>query len=192
MLRIVNRVLLGLAGLVLLAVGGAVLAAGAGLDVPSWWPWHGPDGVLLSTGARRRWRGEDWWWPAVLAALAVLLLAALAWLLVQARRRRLTEVLVNSRDGEGAGLRGRTLEDAMAGEAETLDGVDRARVRLTGRRTAPTARVALTLEPGASPGETLTRLRDGALAHARDSAGLKQLPAKAYLRTAGHRPGRVS
>ena len=30
MLRVVNRVLLGLAGLVLLCVGGAVLAAGAG------------------------------------------------------------------------------------------------------------------------------------------------------------------
>ncbi|MEU9984016.1 alkaline shock response membrane anchor protein AmaP [Streptomyces sp. NPDC050856] len=192
MLRTVNRVLLGLAGLLLLAVGGAVLAAGLDLGVPSWWPWRGPDSVLLTDSGRTRWRDEGWWWPVVIAALAVLLLLALWWLLAQPRRRRLAEVLVDSGDGEGATLRGRALEGAVEEEAGALDGVTRARVRLTGRRTAPRARVAMLLEPHASPHETLSGLTEGALAHAREAARLPALPAEARLRAAKHRARRVS
>ncbi|MDN3297795.1 alkaline shock response membrane anchor protein AmaP [Streptomyces ficellus] len=187
MLRAVNRVLLGLVGAALLCAGGAVLAAGLDLEVPSWSPWRGPDAVLLSEAARKRWG-----WPVVITALAVLVLLVLWWLLAQLRRPRLAEVLIDSRDGEGAVLRGRALEGAMESEAGALDGVSRARVRLTGRRTAPSARVSLLLEPYASPDETLSRLRDGALRHARESAGLLDLPTEAQLRAAKHQPRRVS
>lgn len=187
MLRTVNRVLLGLAGVVLVCVGGAVLVAGLDLGVPSWWPWKGPDAVLLSESARRRWG-----WPVVVTVLAVLLLLTLWWLLAQLRRPRLAEVLVDSRDAESAVLRGRALEGAVESEAESLDGVARARVRLTGRRTAPSARVSLLLEPHASPKETLSRLRDGVLRHARESAGLGRLPTEAHLRAAKHAARRVS
>ncbi|MGW3626673.1 alkaline shock response membrane anchor protein AmaP [Streptomyces sp. NPDC000880] len=192
MLRVINRVLLGVAGLVLLCGGGAVLAAGAGWPVPSWWPWDGPSDVLLSEADRDRWRDEGWWWPAVIAGLAVLLLLALWWLLAQLRRPRLTEVLVDSGDGEGALLRGRALEGVLEGGAQSLDGVSRAHVTLTGRRNAPEAQVGLLLEPHASPGETLTRLAEEAVGQARDSAGLTVLPAEVRLRAAKHRAQRVS
>ncbi|WP_327322772.1 alkaline shock response membrane anchor protein AmaP [Streptomyces sp. NBC_01210] len=191
-LRVVNRVLLGLAGLVLLCVGGGVMAAGAGLSVPSWWPWDGRHDVLLSKADRYRWRDEGWWWPTVIAALAVLVLLAVWWLLAQLRRSRLAEVLVDSGDGEGALLRGRALEGVLEGEAKALDGVARARVSLTGRRSTPEARVDLLLEPHAAPVETLARLTDEAVAHARDSAGLASLPAEVRLRAAKHRAQRVS
>lgn len=192
MLRVINRVLLGLAGLALLCVGGAVLAAGAGWPVPSWWPWDGPNDVLLSEADRYRWRDQSWWWPAVIAGLAVVVLLALWWSLAQLRRSRLAEVLVDSGDGEGALLRGRALEGVLEGEAESLDGVSRANVMLTGRRSAPEAHVGLLLEPHASPGETLTRLTEEAVGHARDSAGLAVLPAEVRLRAAKHRAQRVS
>ncbi|MFI1012103.1 alkaline shock response membrane anchor protein AmaP [Streptomyces sp. NPDC020965] len=192
MLRGVNRVLLGLAGLVLLAVGGGALAAGAGLSVPSWWPWDGRRDVLLSTADRERWRDEGWWWPAIIAGLAVLVLLALWLFLAQLRRRRLTEVLVDSGDGAGARLRGRTLEGATAAEAESLDGVERARIRLCGRRREPVMRVRLLLEPFASPAGTLDRLTSEAVAHARESAGLASLPTEARLDAAKHRASRVS
>ncbi|MFJ8646907.1 alkaline shock response membrane anchor protein AmaP [Streptomyces sp. NPDC093546] len=188
-LRTVNRVLVALAGLLLLCVGGAVLAAGLDLGVPSWLPWHGPDEVLLSEA--RRGRGE-WRWAVVVAVLAVLVLLALVWLLAQLRQRRLSEVLVDTGDGEGAVLRGRALEDAVESEAETLDGVARARVRLTGRRTAPTARVSLLLEPHASPADTLRELSSGTLARARNSARLADLPAEARLRAVKQAPRRVN
>ncbi|MEE1754803.1 alkaline shock response membrane anchor protein AmaP [Streptomyces sp. SP18CS02] len=191
MLRGVNRTLLGLAGLVLICGGGALLAAGLGVGVPSWWPWRGPDDVLLADSTRARWHDQGWWWPAVIAALAVVVILALVWLLAQLRRRRLGEVLVDTGDGEGAALRGRALEEVVAGEAGSVDGVARARVRLTGRRTAPAARVHLLLEPHASPEEALSRLSDGALAHARQSAGLDRLPAEARLRAVRHGPRRV-
>ncbi|MEO3977037.1 alkaline shock response membrane anchor protein AmaP [Streptomyces sp. CAU 1734] len=192
MLRVVNRVLLGLAGLVLVAVGGAVLATGTGLSVPAWFPWDGSRDVLLSTADRERWRDEGWWWPAVIAGLAVLVLGALWLLLAQLRRGRLTDIVVDSGDGEAARLRGQALENAVAGEAESLEGVSGARVRLTGRRREPGARVRLQLEPHASPAATLTRLTSEALGHARAAAGLPVLPAEVRIRAAKHRARRVS
>ncbi|WP_369380087.1 alkaline shock response membrane anchor protein AmaP [Streptomyces sp. cg36] len=192
MLRTVNRVLIGLAGLALVAAGGAALAAGSGLAVPSWWPWHGRHDVLLSHARRERWHQHGWWWPVVIAALAVLVLLALWWLLAQLRRARLAEILVDSGDGAGALLRGRALEAVLAGEAESLPGVARAHVTLHGRRTTPEARIALALEPHAAPAETLTLLVSQALAHARDSAGLAELPADVRLRGVKHRARRVN
>jgi hypothetical protein len=192
MIRVVNRVLLTLAGLILLCVGGGAMASGQGWSVPSWWPWDGPGDVLLSRAARQRWRSEGWWWPVVIAILAVLVVLALWWVLAQSRRGRLAEVLVDSGDGEGALLRGRALEGVLESEAESLDGVARARARLSGRRRAPTTRVRLLLEPHAAPGDALRRLNGEALAHARDSAGLESLPAEVRLRAAKHSAERVT
>ncbi|MEW1688194.1 alkaline shock response membrane anchor protein AmaP [Streptomyces sp. NPDC091265] len=191
-LRTVNRILLGLAGLVLLCLGGGVLAAALGLSVPTWWPWSGKHDVLLSEADRTRWRSEGWCWPTVIAVLAVLVVLALWWLLAQLRRARLAEVLVDSGDGEGALLRGRALEGVLAGEAGALDGVARAQVRLTGKRSAPQARIRLRMEPHAAPQEALGRLSDEALAHARDSAGLAELPAEVRLKAVKHRAQRVN
>lgn len=191
-LRTVNRVLLGVTGLVLLVLGGAVLAVGLGVEAPSWWIHAGRDDVLLADAERTRWRDAGWWWPAVLGALAVLFLLALWWLVAAVRRSRLAEVLVDTGDGEGALLRGRALEDVLAREASAMDGVDRAQVRLRGRRTAPEARARLQLEPDADPGEALNRLTTGALTHARNSAGLASLPAKVRLTGVRHRAKRVS
>jgi hypothetical protein len=190
-LRTVNRALLGLLGLVLLALGGSVLAVGLGAPAPSWWIHHGRHDVLLNATERTRWRDAGWWWPAVLAVLAVLVLLALWWLVAVLRRRRLAEVLVDTGDGEGAVVRGRTLEGVVAQDAGDLDGVERADVVLTGRRTAPAARVRLLLAPHVAPGTALYRLTTGALAHARDSAGLASLPAEVRLKGVRHRAERV-
>ncbi len=192
MLRTVNRILLGLAGLVLLVVGGSVLVTGLGMSVPSWWPYSGRSDVLLSEGDRGRWRDEGWWWPTVIAVLAVLVVLALWWLLAQLRRARLAEVLVDSGDGEGALLRGRALEGVLADEAGALDGVSRAQAALTGRRNAPRARVRLLMEPHAAPDQVLRGLADEALERARSSAGLEQLPAEVRLKAVKHRAERVS
>ncbi|MEU2854730.1 alkaline shock response membrane anchor protein AmaP [Streptomyces syringium] len=197
MLRIVNRVLVGLAGVLLLALGAAVLIGALDLQrhghvtLPSAWPFDGPRDVLLAHADRRKWRSEGWWWPAVIAALAVAVLLALWWLLVQPRRSRLRQVLVDSGDGEGALVRGHALENVLAAEAESLDGVDRAHVTLSGSRTAPEARVGLTLAPHAAPASALHRLYTEALTHARASAGLVRLPAEVRLRAVRHRAERV-
>ncbi|PAK24213.1 alkaline shock response membrane anchor protein AmaP [Streptomyces sp. alain-838] len=191
-LRTVDRVLLGLVGLILLALGGSVLAIGFGAPAPSWWLHQGPHDVLLSTAERTRWREAGWWWPVVIAVLAVVLLLALWWLVAVLRRRRLTEVLVDTGDGEGAVLRGRALEAVIAQEADRVDGVERAKVRLTGRRASPAARVRLLLAPHVDPGTALGDLTTHALTHARTSANLAALPAEVQLRGVKHGAERVS
>ncbi|WP_216591653.1 alkaline shock response membrane anchor protein AmaP [Streptomyces brasiliscabiei] len=192
MLRIVNRVLLGVVGLVLVVLGGAVLTVGLGVDPPSWWPYDGRHDVLLSDADRTRWRDSGWWWPTVIAVLAVLVLLALWWLTAVLRRHRLAEVLVDTGDGEGALLRGRALEGVLTTDAADADGVERAHARLTGRRNAPEARVRLVLQPHVDPGDALRTLTTEALAHAKDSAGLASLPAEVRLRGAKHGAERVS
>lgn len=191
-LRVVNRVLIGLVGLVLLVIGGSVLAVGLGLDPPSWWIHDSRHDVLLSDAERTRWRDDGWWWPVVIAALAVLVLLALWWLTSVLRRHRLAEVLVDTGDGEGALLRGRALESVLASEATGLEGVQRARVHLTGRRRAPETRVRLRLEPHVDPGTALNELTTQALGHARNSAGLASLPTEVRLRGVKHGAERVS
>ncbi|MFF2654771.1 alkaline shock response membrane anchor protein AmaP [Streptomyces sp. NPDC058045] len=186
-----DRVLLALAGLVLLVFGGPVLAIGLGATGPSWWIHQDQHDVLLSAAQRTHWRGEGWWWPAVIAGLAVLLLIGLWWLSAVLRRRRLAEILVDTGDGEEALLRGPALEAAAGARTAALDGVERAEVRLTGRREAPRAGVRVLLEPYAAPGPALQRISDEVLAQARDSAGLERLPAEVQLRAARHRPQRV-
>ncbi|TJZ51179.1 alkaline shock response membrane anchor protein AmaP [Streptomyces piniterrae] len=196
--RTANRVLLGLIGVVLLGTGGLVLMGGLDLPakwhlgLPAGWPWTQPGDVLLSAQNRTRWKDSGWWWPTVIAALAVVVLLLLWWLLTQLRRHRLSEILVDSGDGEGALLRGRALEAVLVAETEALDGVERADVRLTGRRMEPRVRAVLTLAPHADPGTVLLRFADESMAHARGSAGLDRLPADVRLRGARHRAERVS
>lgn len=193
-----NRVLLGLIGVVLFGVGGLVLLGGLDLPakwrlgLPAGWPWSRPDQVLLPARQRTRWTDQGWWWPVVIAALAVFVLLMLWWLLTQLRRHRLSEILVDSGDGEGAQLRGRALEAALTAESEAVEGVDGAGVLLTGRRGEPHVRAVLELAPHADPGTVVRRLSDEAMAHARRSAGLDRLPAEVRLRAVKHRPERVS
>jgi hypothetical protein len=188
----VNRVLLALVGLVLLAAGGAVLAVGLGAPSPSWWIHTGPHDVLLSRSERTHWRGAGWWWPAVIAVLALVLLHALWWLATALRRRRLTEVVVDTGDGASALLRGRALESALAEDAVRQEGVAHAEILLHGSRTAPRAQVWLHLEPYVDPAKVLHEFATQTLAHARESAGLAALPAHVHLRAVRHRAERVT
>ncbi|WFB10200.1 alkaline shock response membrane anchor protein AmaP [Streptomyces sp. LX-29] len=201
MLRTVNRVLVGLVGLALVLLGGAVLVAGLdlrrrwGIGEDWWWPFAGPHDVLLSRADRIRWRDEGWWWPAVIGCLGVVLLLALWWLLAQLRRRQLGEVLVGADDieaGAAAVVRGRALEAVMAADAESLDGVERARVTLRGRRTAPEARMALVLAARAQPVRALEQVRGEVLEHARSSVGLARFPTEVRVRAVRHGAERVS
>ncbi|MEV4441770.1 alkaline shock response membrane anchor protein AmaP [Streptomyces sp. NPDC049577] len=195
MLRTVNRVLVGLAGALLVALGAAVLIGALdlqrrwGFSLPSGWPFTGPDDVPLTTADRTRWRAHDWWWPAVIGGLAGVVLLALWWLYAQVRPRRPAVVRVPSQEAEIL-VRGRALEEALAAEAAALTGIDHALVTLNGRSTAPEARIALTLTPRAAPATALRGLRD-VLRTASTSTALPSLPAEIRLRAVRHRARRV-
>ncbi|MCX5196523.1 alkaline shock response membrane anchor protein AmaP [Streptomyces sp. NBC_00249] len=184
-LGLVNRTLLALAGLLLLAAAGSVLTASR--------PLGGRHAPLLTAEARQRyWHAEGGWWWAVLAGLALCVLLALWWLAAQLRRPRLAALAVDTGDGAFAVLRGRALEEAVAAEAGALDGVADCRVALRGRRDAPRLRVALELEPHAVPADALAALAGPVLTHARTSAALPELPAEARLKVTSHPARRVT
>lgn len=177
----VNRILLALLGLALLAAGASLLSAS--------WPFGGRHEPLL-TPHGRAWPAP--WW-AVLAGLGVCVLLALWWLLSQPRRARLAAVLVDTGDGAFAVLRGRALEEAVAADVqEAVAGVARCRVTLRGRRGAPALRVALELEPHAVPADVLAALAGPVLGRARTSAALAALPTEARLHVTPRRARRVT
>uniref|UniRef100_A0AAU2JN06 Alkaline shock response membrane anchor protein AmaP n=1 Tax=Streptomyces sp. NBC_00049 TaxID=2903617 RepID=A0AAU2JN06_9ACTN len=185
MLGPVNRILLALAGLILLAAGVSVLAAS--------WPFGGRHAPLLTAQARSRyWHADGWWWWALLAALGLVVLLALWWLLSQLRRSRLQAVEVDTGDGAFALLRGRALEEAVAAEAGALEGVASCRVALRGKRGSPRLRIALELEPHGVPADVLAALAGPVLDQARASAGLAELPTEARLKVTSHKAQRVT
>ncbi|MFE9254428.1 alkaline shock response membrane anchor protein AmaP [Streptomyces sp. NPDC006879] len=184
MLKTVNRALLGLTGIVLLAFG-AVLLTGS-------WPYAGRTDVLLDRAEPERWQSAGWWWPVVLTGLALAVLLALWWFLAQLRRPGPATLLVDTGDGAGAVLRVQALEEVMDREAEQVDGVVRARITLHGRRDAPTARVRLLLEPYAVPADALTALTGRALLHASRSTRLSGIPAEVRLTAVSRRARRVT
>ncbi|MGW6918677.1 alkaline shock response membrane anchor protein AmaP [Kitasatospora sp. NPDC054939] len=182
----VNRLLIGLAGLVLLAVGLLVLAGGfdlyarLGADPPDRWPLTSPDQPLLSTTSRTRWTDEDWWWPAVITAL-VLAVAGAAWWLVAQLRRSGPGALAVATPGAAPGLRLRlrtkALEDAVETGTAALPEVERATVRVTGARGRLRLRGAVRLAPGGDPAALLERFDTGPRQHSRTSLALPELPA---------------
>ncbi|MFD9306595.1 alkaline shock response membrane anchor protein AmaP [Streptomyces sp. NPDC060048] len=179
-LAVVNRILLALLGLALLAAGVVLLTAS--------WPLGGPHEPLLTAQERR---SLPWW--AVVAVLGVCVLLALWWLLSQLRRARLAAVLVDTGDGSFAVLRGRALEEAVAADVRgTVEGVAHCRVALRGRRHSPALRLAMELEPHAVPADAMAALAGPVLARARDSAGLGELPTEARLHVKRHRARRVT
>ncbi|WP_161178604.1 alkaline shock response membrane anchor protein AmaP [Streptomyces sp. SID4985] len=188
----VNRVLLAVAGLLLLALGGVVLAAGLGAPFPRWWVHSSAHDVLLSRAERTSFRDTGWWWPALIAGLAILFLIGVWWLVSVLRRHRVAEVRVDTGDGGTARLRGSALQNALSRDASGQEGMAQSDVLLTGRRGAPAVRAWFRLEPDMPPGAALAEFTSGPLARARDSAGLAALPAEVRLRVIRHRAGRVT
>ncbi|MFH8367916.1 alkaline shock response membrane anchor protein AmaP [Streptomyces sp. NPDC018031] len=211
---VANRLLLAVTGLALLALGLAVLAGGldAGvrrnLSLPSWWPYQGPDDVLLSAGDRTAHRDRDWWWPVLFGGLALVVVAALGWLLAQVRTGRARRIRLDGGDGQVT-LRGDALAAVLAAEAGTVAGVRGAHARVIGggraqRRRGPAGdraaagrgglrvRLSVVLDPQAGPAAVAARLDAEVLERARGSLGAERLPAEVRLRPARHKPSRVS
>ncbi|MGW2561148.1 alkaline shock response membrane anchor protein AmaP [Streptomyces sp. NPDC001514] len=193
-----NRLLLGLFGLVLL--GGGLLVLTPGLDLyrrrhltpPVGWPLTTPNDVLLNAADRARWSSQGWWWPMVIATLALVALLALAWLVAQLRRHHPGAMpLGGTPPHEGVELRDRALSDAIAAEAGDLPDVRRATARITGSAGHPQLHVNLTLTPHGAPVSVLHDLCSGPLEDARRSCGWQSLPTEARLNVTGHKPRRA-
>ncbi|MEE1798485.1 hypothetical protein PUR57_07310 [Streptomyces sp. JV176] len=184
--NVTNRALLTVPGAALVCAGGWALAGNAAVRerLPRGLPAADPGGaVLVGRGALGRAREQGWWTPSVIAVLSLVLLALVWWLLAQARTRQ-PGVLALPRPG--LGLRAGALARAMAEQTERLPGVDRARVRLSGRPRRLLATVDVRLSPGADPSGVVERVTAGVLADARASGA----PVRVDARVRFHGPAR--
>lgn len=152
-----NRLLLGLIGLALLAAGAFQLATRYG--VLHWVPRDQGLGFLAEGGR------PGWVRYAVLAGVVAVGLAALGWLAAQAARRRPPSPVWRASSGPHPGV---TTMDAaaaatpLAADIETYDGVRSAAAYLTGPARSPSLYVHVRTEYDAD----LTELRRAIAAHA--------------------------
>lgn len=117
---------------------------------------------------------------AIVAGL-VLLVLGLVWALRSLRPERRPDVVLDDSADEGLTVSSTALSDALRADAETVDGVSRARVRMVGTRTAPAIRMTLWLLEETDVREVWNELDHRVLARARDALGLSSLPTAVRL-----------
>ncbi|MFJ4672446.1 hypothetical protein [Kitasatospora purpeofusca] len=183
MTRIINRLVLGAAGLTATAASTAVLLAAAGVRLPDRWPsWlpHHPDDAALPAAVRTRLSSTHAWSDPTFLVIAAAAVLALLLLVAQSTRRSPKRLRLAS--GE---LRTSALAAAVEQRARAVAGVTGAVVRI-GRGRAPLVELTARLSEQAEPGSTAEALAE-VLAEASRSTGLS-FRERIHL-TAAARPG---
>lgn len=175
----VNRVLLGLLGLLLLAAGLTGLATGLGLV--------GPDRVrdrvidAAVTGAT----ASGWFRGGLALAAAVVAVLALLWLVSQLRTDR-----VRNLDLEPDRSRGRTLlhtravSDAVTDEVEAYRGVSGAHAHVHGDAANPELVLRTVLDGRVAARDVAERVASDAVPHTRHALDAPDLPVRVEMRLA--------
>ncbi|MGN2641730.1 alkaline shock response membrane anchor protein AmaP [Nocardia takedensis] len=180
-----NRTLLGLLGVLLLAAGGFLVAAHYGRlrDIDAGAP------LVPGTAAPPTW---VFW--AVLAGAVILGLLSLRWLAAQLFRLP-RPVTWRTRPAESAGttvLASATAAAPVAADIETYDGVRSATAWLGGERSAPELHLIVTAEPAADVAELRRRILAHAVARLREALEVEVIPVSMELRfEEDRRPARV-
>ncbi|QKG25488.1 alkaline shock response membrane anchor protein AmaP [Actinomadura verrucosospora] len=173
-----NRTGLVLVGALMVAVGGAGLARGAGVFGES-----RATGRVFSGAVRRYAAGHGWFWPAVAAAVIVLALLGLAWLLAQGRTGRLPGLAMEPDSAGGrTRLSGRAVTDALEAEVGEYPGVRTARARLVGSSRRPELRLNVAYLRRADPAELRRRIEEEAMPRLSAALGRESVPAVVRLR----------
>lgn len=170
-----NRSLLAVAGLVLLAAGGFALASHFG-----WLNVFAPDTRVVAGTALPPTLGLY----VAAAAGIVLALLALRWLLAQLARKPKT-VVWRFEENPALGrteLAANTAIEPLLAELRSYPGVSSARGSLTGSREAPALTLTITVDRGGNPSDIRRRLEDEGLPRLRAAIELAELPTTAEFR----------
>lgn len=178
-----NRLVLGLLGLLVSGAGGLGLAAGAGA-----FPGH-RDPEIFPGSVRTYARTTNWFWWAVAGACLIMALLALRWLLDQLRTERASRLDLTTDSREGVTMvHAGAITDAVAEEAEGLRGVTRASAGLLDRHGTK-----LTLTVDLADFADIAAVRNGlegsVVAHARQVVDDSTLPVEIELRQGRGRSG---
>ncbi len=167
----VNRVVLAVLGVLLLAAGALVLLLGLGAFGAA-----RADRAVLPDGGLPGWAGA-------VAGVAGLVVAGLSawWLVLQARTDRLARLRLEDADGGRTVLDGAALARVVEEEVEALPGVARASAHVSGTSAAPRLHLRVRLAGRADPGEVHRAVTGEVLARAREALELDRLPARVEL-----------
>lgn len=174
-----NRTLLALFGLGLLAAGTFGLLFGLG-QLRTTAPRLDPNTPLIRPGTQ----AMPWIPYATIAASVVIGVLCLRWLLAQARRHPATPAwqLQQGNPARGAtALGATTAADAVAADIETYAGVRKVTVTITGTREQPSLHLEVTTEASTSITALRDRIAQHALPRLRHALELDALPAAELL-----------
>jgi len=172
-----DRTLTTLIGLVLLAAG--VLAVLLGYGVFGQYRGDRPvlDPLVMQWISAHL---DAFRWFALAVGL-VLLVVGLSWALRSLRPEARPDVLMSDAPGERLLVEHSAVADAIRTDAETIEGVTRARVRLVGTPQRPALRMSLSLEEGADVRDVWADVDGRVLARARQAFGVSALPTAVRL-----------
>jgi hypothetical protein len=169
-----NRVMLTLSGLLLIAAGGAAMAASTGVfGAP-----FSRRALLANRASVYFGHHGGWLWPAIAVACLPIALACLRWMLaLLASSDRAGDIIVGASTDEGTTiLRPAALIDALTREVSAYHGVDSARGRVIGDGRDPELVLTVITAPAADLRALHHRIEAEAFAHARQATGDPSLP----------------
>ncbi|MDQ3762337.1 MAG: alkaline shock response membrane anchor protein AmaP [Actinomycetota bacterium] len=182
-----QRALVGLIGLLGLATGTAALVVGSGLlgDNRAARPVLDPIALDIVGANQTLTRA------AAIAAGVVLLVLGLLWAARALAPERRPNLLLDPSPDRRLEISASAIADALRADAETIDGVNRARARMVGSTAAPVLRLNLWLEDGADVRGVYHDLDTRVLTRARDSLGIESLPTAIRIELDAAAPVRV-
>lgn len=113
---------------------------------------------------------------AIVAGLLLVLLG-LWWALRSLRPEPKPDLVLDGSPGTGLTVSSGAVSEAVRADAETVPGVQRARVRLVGDTDNPALRITLWLQQGSDVRDIWNGLDTRVLSRARDALGVERLPA---------------
>lgn len=167
-----ERTLTTLLGLLAAAGGTAVLLVGAGTFGTARADRPLVDPIAVDAITRNRVLAL----VVGMAAGIILAVFGMWWALRSLRPEPRPDVVLDRSPATALTVAAAALADAVLADAETVTGVDRARVRLVGHPGRPGLRLSLWLREGADVREVWSELDSRVLARARESLGIDPLP----------------
>lgn len=180
----INRVMLVVLGLLLAAVGIAVLLLSFGV--------FGGDRAALPVVDDKTTEvigTSAWFWPAMAAVGVVVALLCLWWLIGQLRTQRLSTLELDHTGGGDTTLDARAITDAIRADAEDVSGVSRAHARMIRDRFHPELALTVWLHDTSDLDAVRRELDERVLAHAQRALGVDSL--RTWLELAVDRAGEL-
>ena len=176
-----NRFLVGLVGLLLLAAGVLALIRSFG----GFGARLADDRMLTKTQTRFMEDSSPWSWIVVAVVGVLLALLALRWLLAQLRTDRLRTLDLEPDPRKGATtLHAGAVTTALCEEIESYRGVTNASARLLHDARQPDLVLSVALDARADVAATRSRIETAAVGHARQALGVAELPTRLTLKPA--------